>query len=230
MSADIWAAWAAVAVALLAVITSSIFNMRTLRATREQTQLQLQIAREASQPLVWADVRGDQNGRFLRLLVGNSGPTVATNVTVKIDPPLPVKVDDPRTAVFQQQLHDGIASLPPGRVIEWFLFTSGDWDELMPNGGTTHHFTIDAQGPNGSLPTFSYDINLDDMSQSMTIPMGTLHDVAERLRQIELLLKNPNKPIPVMVTRGELTVTSTENDLPRKGRFIHRVRRHWGRR
>jgi hypothetical protein len=36
-----------------------------------------QLFREAAQPVLWADIRGDVTGQLPVLLVGNSGPSMA---------------------------------------------------------------------------------------------------------------------------------------------------------
>ncbi len=209
MSAGVWAAWAGVAVALIAVIASGIFNRRTLKfnrmtlkAAREQTELQRQIAREAAQPMIWADVRPDKlSETVIELIVGNSGPTVARNVHVSIDPPLPESQDNEFTGVAQRQLQNGIAALPPGREMRWFLFYSVKWSIIVPTGASIHHFIITADGPYGPLPPIAYDLNLTDMMWSKPDPPGSLHDVAEELKKISDKLPAENKPIRVAVEK-----------------------------
>lgn len=84
-----WAARAAAKQAKAARDQTEIQREQVL-AAREQTQLQLELARERLQPYVWADIQPDmQQGTLVYVMVGNSGPTVARNVKVTFDPPLP---------------------------------------------------------------------------------------------------------------------------------------------
>ncbi len=90
MNAGDWVAVAAAVIALAAVWysrRSAGAADRSAVAVEEQTAIQRQIRIDAAQPYVWADVRSDdESGVLLNLVVGNSGPTVATNVRIKIDP------------------------------------------------------------------------------------------------------------------------------------------------
>ena len=114
--------------AALAAIGALYFNrhstkaaIRAADAVEKQTQVQEQIRIDAAQPYVWADVRPDDEiGQQLLLAVGNSGPTVATNVRVKVDPPLPT-IDDPggRASAALARLADGLQSLPTGLTLTW---------------------------------------------------------------------------------------------------------------
>ncbi len=78
---EYWVALGA-AVSILSLLVagfSLIYVRRSAKASREQTKQQKQAAKDAAQPMVWADGRGDdgQGGQALVLLLGNSGPTIA---------------------------------------------------------------------------------------------------------------------------------------------------------
>lgn len=88
------------AVAGVGATVVAVIALRFARATvevsreqlvtaREQTVLQRQIQQDAAQPTLWVDIRpDDQSGGGLILFVGNSGPSVATDVVVTFDPGL----------------------------------------------------------------------------------------------------------------------------------------------
>lgn len=120
-------------VAIIAALFAGValyFNGRTTRAARraahaaeEQTKIQRQLGIDAAQPYVWVDIRPDDAmGTLLNLVIGNSGPTVATNVRVNVDPPLPA-IDQfkDRVGAAEQRLADGLQSLAPGRIFTWPL-------------------------------------------------------------------------------------------------------------
>ena len=78
-------------------------------ASREQTKQQKQTAKDAAQPMVWVDIRGDDGqGQAPPLLLGHSGPSIARNVKVVFDPAPPSTLDiKPILEILEQ----GIASL-----------------------------------------------------------------------------------------------------------------------
>jgi hypothetical protein len=116
-SAEIWIAGGAALIALAALPLNwaavRIAN-RSARAAETQTQLQQQLRLDAAQPFVWIDIRPDQTvGTLFNLVVGNSGQTTASNVHIKVNPPLPaVEQMKERADAAQARLADGIPSLP----------------------------------------------------------------------------------------------------------------------
>ena len=118
---EYWVALGA-AVSILSLLVagfSLIYVRRSAKASREQTKQQKQAAKDAAQPMLWVDIRGDDGqGQALVLLLGNSGPSIARNVKVIFDPAPPSTLDiKPILEILKQ----GIASLPPGRTMQWAL-------------------------------------------------------------------------------------------------------------
>jgi hypothetical protein len=78
----------AAAVAALGAIAALYYSYKSTRAAEcaagaaeEQSEIQRQLRIDAVQPYVWVDVRPDEvTSVILNLVIGNSGPTVATNV------------------------------------------------------------------------------------------------------------------------------------------------------
>ena len=128
---EYWVALGA-AVSILSLLVagfSLIYVRRAAKASREQTKQQKQAAKDATQPMVWVDIRGDDGqGQALVLLLGNSGPSIARNVKVTFDPAPPSTLDiKPILEILKQ----GIASLAPGRTMQWALgaaHNASDWD------------------------------------------------------------------------------------------------------
>ena len=164
MNSGDWAAVGAVVAGLVAVaalifsIRSTIASERAARsaeraaiAAEAQTEIQRQIQIAATQPYIWVDVREDDGqGVLLDLIIGNSGPTVATNVRARIDPPLPTHPQLEEAAKGLRQLADGISSLPPGAMIRWHM--GPGFSLIKPKGQQPHKITITADGPSGPIP------------------------------------------------------------------------------
>lgn len=117
-------------------------------SAREQTRIQRQLRIDAAQPYVWVGIRpSDEHGQLLMLYVGNSGPTVATDVRVTFDPPLQFPIKPSRHEEAAAQLARGIRSLPPGRTMQWHLGVSHDQiPSAEPDG---YHVRITTSGPFG---------------------------------------------------------------------------------
>ena len=169
---------------------SSTAAERAARASERQTTIQDQLRRSTAEPYVWVDIRPDeQSGQIMLLLVGNSGPTVATNVVVKFDPPLgETPLPNDAAALGEQRLGRGLASLPPGRVLTWSLGVS--FELLMADGLPLHYsVTVAATGPFGPLEPLSYEIDLDDIRHNRVTAPGTLHGVTRALSELGKDLK-----------------------------------------
>jgi hypothetical protein len=178
---EYWVALGA-AVSILSLMVagfSLIYVRRSANALREQMKQQKQVAKDAAQPMLWVDVRGDDGqGQALVLLLGNSGPSIARNVKVVLDPAPPSTLDiKPILEILKQ----GIASVPPGRTMQWALgaaHNSNDWDAHK-----AYRVRIDAEGPLGPIEPLEYVISVDDVHGSSAAPPGNLHAVAAELRE-----------------------------------------------
>lgn len=161
MSAEIVVAWVAAAAGIGATVVA-VVALRFAKATvdvsrdqlataREQTVLQRQIQQDAAQPALWVDIRpDDQSSGGLILFVGNSGPSVATDVVVTFDPDLGLLPNPSRNTppLAAEQLRRGIAALPPGRTLRWFLGVANQVIPAFdPAGG--YDVTITGTGPFG---------------------------------------------------------------------------------
>ena len=181
-----WVALAATLIALVAVYFNAQSSRAALRAawaSEEQTKIQRQLRIDAAQPYVWVDVRPDDvTGRLLNLVIGNSGPTNATNVRIKVEPPLPAI--DPlkeRAEAAQAQLAEGISSLPPGRILSWPL--GQGFNLLGGSDSKAHTFTVNADGPFGPMPPLTYTIDLDNLRGTLDRP-SPLHQLTKAMEDL----------------------------------------------
>jgi hypothetical protein len=190
---EYWVAFGA-AVSILSLLVagfSLIYVRRSAKASREQTKQQQQAAKDAAQPMVWVDIRGDDGqGERLVLLLGNSGPSIARNVKVVFDPAPPSRVDiKPILEILKQ----GIASLPPGRTMKWALGEAHDIGDWHPDNA--YRVRIEAEGPFGAIEPLEYVISVDDLDGSPAEPPGNLHEVAAELREMTQATKELNEII-----------------------------------
>ena len=190
---EYWVALGA-AVSILSLMVagfSLIYVRRSANASREQTKRQKQAAKDAAQPMLWVDIRGDDGqDQALVLLLGNSGPSIARNVKVTFDPAPPSTLDiKPILEILKQ----GIASLAPGRTMQWALgapHNATDWDAHK-----AYRVRIEAEGPFGAIEPLEYVISVDDLVGSRAAPPGNLHAVAAELHEMTKATKELNEII-----------------------------------
>lgn len=178
-----WAAFATARQAKSARDQTKI-QKEQVEAAREQTTLQRLLAREALQPYVWADLQPDmKQGTVLDLVVGNSGPTVATDIRVTFDPALPVSPNWQGDVVrLQNTLANGLHSLAPHREIRWSLGTSPDL--MAEDRPQLVQIRIDANGPHGRLPELVVPVDISQWRQSKDAPDGSLHHVRKSIQDL----------------------------------------------
>jgi hypothetical protein len=189
---EYWVAFGA-AVSILSLLVagfSLIYVRRSAKASRKQTKQQ-QVAKDAAQPMLWVDVRGDDGqGQALVLLLGNSGPSIARNVKVTFDPAPLSRVDiKPILEILKQ----GIASLPPGRTMKWALGEAHDIGDWHPHNA--YRVRIEAEGLYGLIEPLEYVISIDDLHGAPAEPPGNLHEVAAELHEMTKATKELNEII-----------------------------------
>lgn len=146
---------------------------------RRQTELQRQIAEDAAQPYVWADVRVQHvNGWVIEFVLGNSGSTAATDVRVSVTPPFPSKPP----LLFAEalpKLERGTLYLAPQREMSWGI---GPSPELVNReGDLTHRIRIDCAGPYGPVPTNEFVLDFGALRESVAVNTGSLREVAKSI-------------------------------------------------
>jgi hypothetical protein len=190
MSAELWVATVASVVSIVALYYSG----RGAHAALEQITQQSELFREAAQPTLWADIRGDVTGELLVLLVGNSGPSIAHNVKVTFDP------EPPSLAVVNikpvlEMLEKGLTAMAPGRTMEWVLGTAHntvDWDAR-----NECRVRIEADGPFGPIDPVEHLIVINDLKDSRSAPLATIASDLEKIsKNVEELNKSVRRLRP----------------------------------
>jgi hypothetical protein len=102
ISPEYWVVLGA-AVSILSLLVagfSLIYVRRSAKALRERTKQQKQAAKDAAQPMLWVDIRGDDSqGQALVQLLGNPGPSIARHVKLTFDPAPPFLTVGPLAGV-----------------------------------------------------------------------------------------------------------------------------------
>lgn len=192
-AANAAAAWAAALAAIAAAVVALVslpFTVRAANAAKAQTALQREVAVAAAQPYVWADVQPDlKQGTLLRIVVGNEGPTVATNIRVTFSPPLATPANYPGAIeAAQKVLAEGVKSLAPGRRLEWSAGVG--YEVLAGDAPIRHTVTVSAEGPHGPLAPLTYDLDLADWRRVSDSPDGSLHLVRKSIEELGSKLGN----------------------------------------
>lgn len=171
------------AAAAAATLASALFIWFQVREMKKQTNLQREIAEAAAAPYIWADVRVQAaNGWNLEFAIGNSGPTVARDVVVTVDPPFP-QVDDTEARYVQamhERLERGLPSVAPGRQYTWTLGNSADL--VNRPAPLAHTVTIDCSGPAGPTARSQFTIDFESFRESVARHDGSLRDIAKEIR------------------------------------------------
>ncbi|WP_430336272.1 hypothetical protein [Rhodococcus sp. ACT016] len=164
-------------VAAIIALSSMVAAFWQAGSARRQTNLQQQMIENAAQPYVWVDIRpDDRDAAFFHLILKNEGPTVAENVHVVIDPPLP---ESWRPSGSVGPRESDFASLPPGRTMIWNLGLASD----IVATETERQFdvTITATGPYGPLVPHTYRLDLTRYIGHAQRAPGTLSGVAKAI-------------------------------------------------
>ncbi|WP_154793412.1 hypothetical protein [Occultella kanbiaonis] len=162
-----------------------------------QTHLQEELARRSQQPYVWADILPDmQQGTLLNFAVGNSGPTMAHNVQVTIDPPLPAgdQMATKIVGVQERLAGSGIKSISPGRTISWSL--GAGYDLLKEQESQMYHIRVEAEGPHAPVDPLEIDVDVSDWREARDAPDGSLHHLRNTLNDLNRTIESAAKKLP----------------------------------
>ena len=173
-------AFGAAGIALVALFFTGV----AAKAAKDQTEIQRQLRRDSAQPYVWADVREDsKQGSLLEIVVGNNGPTVATNVRVVFTPELPAAQRNAELVRgVQERLEQGLKSIAPGRIIRWSLGLGSEI--LATEGSRAYSLTVTADGPFGRVEPLEYMIDMDDWRAMKDQPDGSLHLLRKSIDEV----------------------------------------------
>lgn len=151
-------------------------------AAQRQTEVQEQARRDAAQPYVVVDVEiQPAQGQLLQVVARNLGQTMARDVQVSFDPPLPKKLG-PDNGPFQA-LDRGLSYLPPGRSMSWSLGISFRYfeDGTIP---PVTQVTVTCIGPFGPVEPLTYGISFEEFRHQSGLAVGNLHRVEQSIDKL----------------------------------------------
>lgn len=126
---------------------------------------------DAAQPYVVVDVvPNDAQGQLLQVVARNIGQTMARNVQVRFDPPLPKKLGSEQGPFLA--LEQGISYLPPGRSMTWNLGVSFDYFEGETAPPLTQ-VTVTCVGPFGATDPLTYAVSFEESVTRALAQPGT---------------------------------------------------------
>ncbi|WBL19209.1 hypothetical protein [Citricoccus sp. NR2] len=186
-----------ISISFLSVIIAGLATLQARTAAlaaKQQVEQQRLDYESAQQPYVWADIRPSSiDGQMLQLVVGNSGPTVASNVIIRINP-WPDHVERHHQLLIEalERFNKGHASIAPGRELRWNL---GVGHELL--AGTSKdrlcRVVINASGPFGPVEELSYALDMNDWRGSTGGALGSLWRVEKALDRLTIATAKPRR-------------------------------------
>lgn len=153
-------------------------------------------SREKSQPTVLVELRFDENVfRVMNLVVRNLGPTVARDVQLRFDPPLPTP-EDPKSdpsAMIAERYKDPIETLVPGQALSntWYLVEGYDDDAhnrwAIGEDTYTAHVSFRGRGRRRIEEKFvlnSRVLRLENTVRSSNSMQGRVDSIDRSLREV----------------------------------------------
>lgn len=161
---------------------------------RRQTELQEQVRRDAQAPYVWLDYRPATDVSWLiELVLRNEGPTIATNVRVTIDPPMPRYVGEDRSPLHEMAgFARGFSSLPPGREMRWVL--GAHHHVLKKENAGAHRVCISCDGPDGPIQQIDYVLDFTESTNVSIRYVKTMDHLVEAVKEQTTAIGQVGRP------------------------------------
>ncbi|MET7745214.1 hypothetical protein [Streptomyces sp. NPDC005385] len=149
----------ALAVSVLGTTGALVYTHQQMNAAKRANQLTEQAQREQVQPYVIADIRERVPGsQLLCFFIENTGPTMARDVQVAVNPPLRTTLGSEAEAQLNEAVTRKIPVLPPGRRLMFTMDVGGPlFESDLPR---IYTIVVNSSGPFGALETLTYNIDL----------------------------------------------------------------------
>lgn len=158
----------------------------------ELAETQRKIAeRDALQPAVVVSLQqGRSDPSVLVLVVENIGKSTARNVRITPSTEL-IRSDGKK--IHEWRVFTGpISVMPPGHRLQYLVDTgAGVFDGQLP---LAFSFAVEAEGPNGELPTATYDVDLEAL-RDVWIGETSFHTLVEEIKRTNRGLQDVKEAI-----------------------------------
>ncbi|MFJ8720951.1 hypothetical protein [Streptomyces sp. NPDC093269] len=159
-------AFAALVLSVPSAIVTFIYSHQQTKAAARANALTERAQREQSEPYVIADIRERVPGsQLLAFVIENTGPTMARDVELTINPPLQTTLGDETAAKLNEAVTRKIPVLPPRRQLMFLM----DVGNKLFNSDLPRLYTviIKSAGPFGPVEPLTYTIDLDVLKNTL---------------------------------------------------------------
>ncbi|MET9309223.1 hypothetical protein ACFY65_26170 [Streptomyces cellulosae] len=156
----------AIVVSVFTAVGTFIYTHQQMREARTANALTKKAQQEQVQPYVIADIRERVPGsQVLTFIIENTGPTMARDVQLKVDPPLRSTFGADAEATLNAAVTRKISVLPPGRSLSFFM----DVGHKLLNSDLPLRYTVEVKsgGPFGAIEALTYTIDLGMLKDSL---------------------------------------------------------------
>ncbi|MGW0987911.1 hypothetical protein ACWD46_17030 [Streptomyces sp. NPDC002486] len=156
----------AIVISVLTAVGTFIYTHQQTKAAKKANELTEQAQREQVQPYVVADIRERVPGsQLLCFFIENTGPTMARDVQLSVEPPLQSTLGVETAATLNEAVTRKISVMPPGRSLMYLM----DVGHKLFSSDLPRRYTVvvDASGPFGPVETLTYTIDLDVLKSSL---------------------------------------------------------------
>ncbi|MEU0674423.1 hypothetical protein ABZ330_16280 [Streptomyces sp. NPDC006172] len=155
-----------IVISVLTAAGTFIYTHQQMKEAKRANELTERAQREQAQPYVIADIRERVPGsQLLCFFIQNTGPTMARDVQLSIDPPLRSTQGEESDANLNRAVTRKISVLPPGRQLMFMLDVGHRiFSSDLPR---TYTVVVNSAGPFGPIEPLTYIIDLDVLRDSL---------------------------------------------------------------
>ncbi|MFD5657062.1 hypothetical protein [Streptomyces hirsutus] len=156
----------ALIISVLTAVGTFVYTHQQMKAAKRANELTERAQQEQVQPYVIADIRERVPGsQLLVFVIENTGPTMARDVRLTVDPPLRSTLGEETEVTLNAAVTRSIPVLPPGRRL-LFLMDVGHklFSSDLPRQYTV---VVNATGPFDAVEPLTYIIDLEVLKNSL---------------------------------------------------------------
>ncbi|MFJ8929100.1 hypothetical protein ACIRLA_21230 [Streptomyces sp. NPDC102364] len=204
----------AIVVSVLTAVGTLVYTHQQMKAAKKANALAEQAQREQVLPYVIADIRERVPGsQLLCFFIENSGPTVARDVQLSVEPPLRSALGEETAAKLNEAVTRKISVLPPGRSLMYLM----DVGNRLFKSDLPRQYTVvvNASGPFGAVETLTYTIDLEVLKASLlnreSLEWST-HVIAEESKKATKAQKEQTEILEKLFRTASERIASNSSD------------------